>query len=101
MEKNTTPLVDEHLQRLQDMTETGTDDFFFTRLKARMDREQTAMTWSLPFKPVWAVASLALLLAVNGYILSQQAKTKKQQGGNNTSIQQFAESYDQSISSSY
>lgn len=101
MEKNTTPLVDEHLRSMQGMTETGTDEFFFTRLKARMEREHNSAGWSLPLKPVWAVATLALLLAVNGFMLSQQVKTKKQQAPNTASIQRFAESYDQSLSSSY
>lgn len=99
MEKKSTPSVDEHLQTLQGMQEVGTDDFFYTRLKARMEKEKPQQGWSFPLKPVWVVGTLALLLAVNGFMLSQQAKTKSTTS--TSSLQNFAQSYDQTISSSY
>lgn len=101
MERNTTPLVDEHLQTVQGMQEAGTDDFFYTRLKARMQKEQAEQGWGFPLKPVWVVGTLALLLAVNGFMLSQQSGPKKNSVTGTSSIERFAESYDQSISSSY
>ena len=99
MERKSTSLVDEHLQTLQGMQEAGTDDFFYTRLKARMEKENSQPGWSFPLKPVWVVGTLALLLAVNGFMLSQQFKTKSTSSA--SSLQRFAESYDQSFSSSY
>ncbi len=99
MEKKSTPLVDEHLQSIAGMQEVGTDDFFYTRLKARMEKENSQPGWSFPLKPVWVVGTLALLLAVNGFMLSQQHKTKAKT--TTSSLQSFAESYDQTISSSY
>jgi hypothetical protein len=102
MKKFSTPLVDEHLQSFQGMKETGTDDFFYTRLKERMEKDKPQQGWSFPLKPVWIVGTLALLLAVNGFILSQQFKTKqKKSTASSSSLQNFAESYDQAISSSY
>ncbi|MDZ4809250.1 MAG: hypothetical protein SGI96_13425 [Bacteroidota bacterium] len=102
MEKKSTPLVDEHLQSIVRMQEAGTDDFFYTRLKARMQKEQPQQGWSFPLKPVWVVGTLALLLAVNGFMLSKQFKAKKSTTTTaSSSLQNFAESYDQSISSSY
>jgi hypothetical protein len=102
MERNFTPLVDEHLQHMQGMQEVGTDDFFYTRLMARMESEKPDKSWNLPLKPVWVVGSLALLLAMNGFMLVQQSKTKRTNVVVSTSsLQNFAESYDQSISSSY
>ena len=105
MKKRATPLVDEHLQAFNGMQEAGTNDFFYTRLKARMltrGADKTLQGWSLPLKPVWVLGTLTLLLTVNGYMLSRQAKTKP---GMSTataySLQNFAESYDQAISSSY
>ena len=101
MEKQT-PLVDEHLQAMQQMQEAATDDFFYTRLKARMQNEKAVEGWSFPLKPMWVVGTLALLLAVNGFMLSQQFKTKQQAATNSSStLQGFAESYDQTISSNY
>jgi len=99
MKKKSTPLVDEHLQSLQGMQEVGTDDFFYTRLKARMDKAQQG--WSFPLKPAWVVGSLVLLLAVNGFMLSQKFKAGKTQKSTSSTLQSFAESYDQTIVSSY
>ncbi|MDZ4796242.1 MAG: hypothetical protein SGI83_18350 [Bacteroidota bacterium] len=109
MEKNSTLLVDEHLQSILGMREAGTDDFFYTRLKARMlarqsggEKEKPEQGWNFPLKPVWVVGALALLLAVNGFMLSNQFKGKKSTAtAAASSLQNFAESYDQSISSSY
>ena len=102
MEKKSTPLVDEHLQSIARIQEVGTDDFFYTRLKARIEKEKSQQGWSFPLKPVWVVGILALLLAVNGFMLFQQFKTKeKKSTASTSSLQSFAESYDQTISSSY
>ena len=109
MKQKSTPLVDEHLQVFTDMKETGTDDFFYTRLKARMLARQSAGEtetgqegWRFPLKPVWIVGTLALLLAVNGFMLSQQFKTATTKENTVSSpLQNFAASYDQTISSSY
>lgn len=100
MEKNFTPLVDDHLQSIQGIQETGTDDFFYTRLKARMEKDKPQQGWNFPLKPVWIVGTLALLLAVNGFMLANQSKVKKTTSVVSTSsLQNFAQAYDQSISS--
>ena len=79
MKKNSTPLVDEHLQSLKGMQEAGTDEFFYTRLKARMEKNKLEQGWSFPLKPAWVIGSLVLLLAVNGFMLSQRFKAAKTQ----------------------
>ena len=107
MKKNSTPLVDEHLQSIQGMQEVGTDDFFYTRLKAKMlarqsgdEKEQSVKGWAFSLKPVWVVGTLVLLLALNGFMLVNQSTTKETTSTVSTfSLQNFAESYDQSISS--
>lgn len=102
MKKKSTPLVDEHLQSFMGMQEAITDDFFYTRLKARMQKEKSQPGWNFPLKPVWILSTLVFLLAVNSFILSQQFKTKATTSTvSATSLQSFAESYDQTISSSY
>jgi len=100
MEKNTTPLVDEHLDYLRGMQEVTTDDFFYTRLKARMERQEP-QGWGFSLKPVWVIGGLFLLLAVNGFMLTQRAGSKKQGTTATPTLQSFAQSYDQVISSSY
>lgn len=99
MKKKSTLLVEDHLQSLHEMKEAVTDDFFYTRLKARMESEASKQGWNLPLKPVWVVGSLALLLAVNIFMLSQQNTTKETTA--TSSLQIFAQSYDQAIASSY
>lgn len=102
MEKKSTPLVDEHLQNFEGMQEAVTDDFFYTRLKARMQKEKSQPGWVFSLKPVWIVSALALLLVVNSFMLSQQFKNKETKStASASSLQSFAESYDQIISSSY
>jgi hypothetical protein len=101
MKKKSTSLLDEHLQSLDGMKEAGTDDFFYTRLRARMQRELVRDNWSFPLKPVWIVGTMTLLLAINVFMLSQQLKVKSTTSAAGSSLQGFAESYDQAISSSY
>lgn len=96
MDKNFSPLVDEHLQSLQGMQETGTDDFFYTRLMARMERKENSPAWNFPLKPVWLAGALTILLFINGLMLVQQSQGKKKTSV--SSIQDVASSYDQSIS---
>jgi steroid 5-alpha reductase family enzyme len=98
MKKNTTPLVDEHLQSLAGMQEIGTDDFFYTRLRARMEKEEQPV-WRFPLKPVWAIAALFALLLANGTMLLQDNKPKATTEADG--IQGFAASYNLSVSSPY
>ena len=90
MKKMDTLLVEEHLQSLQGIKETGTDDFFYTRLKARMESALEEEGWSFPLKPVWVIGSMALLLAVNIFMLSQQFKSKKNSKQSSATVQGFA-----------
>lgn len=98
MKNKSTPLVDEHLQRMQGMQEVGTDDFFYTRLKARMENNLAGGAWNFPLRPVWVVGTMAALLIANVFMLSQRYKSKQTTTTTTFSIQSFAESYDQSIS---
>lgn len=96
MKRNSTSLVDEHLQSLQEIQEVGTDEFFYTRLRARMEGQESN-GWNLPMRPVWVIGTLALLLVLNGFMLQSNFKSKKQSENSSSSIQKFAEAYDQDI----
>ncbi len=98
MNKQPTPLVEEHLQALQGMREAETDPFFYTRLKARMDNPQQP-GWVFPLKPAWLIAPLALLLAVNGWMLVQRSKNREAATTTVATLQQFAASYNLEVSS--
>jgi hypothetical protein len=99
MKNKSTPLVDEHLKSLQGMQDIGTDDFFYTRLRARMEKYSAGNGWHFTFKPVWVVGTMAFLLIINVFILSQQSKSKQTTIPTNSSLQSFARSYDQAIPS--
>jgi hypothetical protein len=101
MKKIDTPLVDEHLESLRAMQEVGTDAFFYTRLKARMEKRGEVAGWNFPLKPVWVLSSMALLFTINVFMLLQQFKTSHSQFRSSATVQSFAEQYDQTISSSY
>lgn len=100
MKNKATPLVDEYLQSLQGLQATGTDDFFYTRLRARMDKRISNQSWALPFKPALLIGTLSILLILNGLILASQFNNKKTNSAEKSSIQKFAESYDL-VASSY
>ena len=100
MKNTTTPLVDDHLRSVEDLKEVATDEFFYTRLKARMQRDSTR-AWSFPLRPAWVIGTLMVLLAANGYMLSQRKSTTGNSFSASQSLQNFAASYDQTITSSY
>ena len=99
MKNKSTPLVDEHLQSLLGMEEVGTDDFFYTRLKARMGKNHADKGWNFPLKPVWVVSTMLLLLVINVFMLSQQGRSKQTPIPGHASLQSFTQSYDQAIPS--
>lgn len=101
MDKHYLPLVDAHLQSLQGMQEAITDDFFYTRLMARMERNNPEKSWNFPLKPVWVVGALFVLLAINGFMLLQESRSaiNSTYAAEASPLQHFASSYDQSIPS--
>jgi hypothetical protein len=101
MNKKSTPLVDEHLQSIIGIQEAQTDNFFYTRLRARMEENTPGQEWKLPLKPAWIVGGLTLLLTVNGFMLAHQQAKKNSDPVVSSSLQSFAEAYDQTIVSSY
>lgn len=93
-----TPLVDEHLQAVEGMKEAETDEFFYTRLKARMER---AIEPGFPLRPAWLVAILAVFLLVNTLVVSQEIKTSKTTNTESSGFQNFASSYNLTVSTPY
>ena len=99
MKTKFTPLVDEHLQSLQGMQEVSTDDFFYTRLKSRMEKNLPQQGWGFPLKPVWVIGTLVLLLMTNAVMLTQQWNPKKSTNAisPSSSLQNFAEEFNLGI----
>jgi hypothetical protein len=99
MQQKNNLLVDDHLLSLKNMKETETDAFFYTRLKARMERENNSGQWNFPLKPIWVIGAMSFLLLLNVLMITAKNKTTKTQMEDTSSIKNFAASYDQSISS--
>ena len=105
MKQKQTGLVDEHLETLKGMQEAVTDDFFYARLKAKMKAREQEMVplfqtkGKFILKPVWVIGLLIVLLGLNGYMLTQQTRTKSETSSTASTLSGFAQSYDQTINS--
>ena len=99
MKKNNNLLVEEHLRSLNEMKEAETDAFFYTRLKARMERQNGVADWNFPLKPIWIIGTMSFLLLINVWMINLKNKTSTIQTEDTHSINSFAASYDQSTSS--
>jgi len=101
MKKNRpTPLADEYINSLQGIQQVETDPFFYTRLKARMEKDiNTDRGFSL--KPAWLVSLLAIFVVINSYFLITQAQFSKETSSQSTPLQKFATEYDLSVSTPY
>jgi hypothetical protein len=101
MENKATPLVDDYLQNLYEMQPAATDEFFYTRLKARMEKDTAAVNWGLPLKPVWVIGMLTVLLAVNALMFVSKPVKQVDTSAEPLSLQAFAESYDLTVTPRY
>jgi hypothetical protein len=96
MKKDANEILEQHLSVLSNMEEIGPNAFFYTRLKARMEKENASNSWEFPLKPVWVISILIMLLALNGVLVVQELKSSKT--NTDKGIQALAASYDQVIS---
>ena len=90
MEKKSTntPLVDEHLKSLEGMKEAETNEFFYSRLKAKMISRQ----WNEKISLHWVYATVTvmlLILMVNIFAWRNVSVSNK----SNSSIQQLVQEY--------
>ncbi len=100
MKKNSNSVLEEHLQILDEMQEVGTDYFFYTRLRARMEAKNADGAWGFRLRPSLAIPALTILLVLNGFLLFHSTQNKGKQD-NAYSIQRFAADYNQSIETIY
>lgn len=97
MDKNR--LLEEHLQILNQLKEVETDQFFFTRLKAKMEAKNAKPSWLLPVKPVWVLGTLIVFVVLNSFVLTQV--WNEQRSVKTGTIQDFASTYGQTIATPY
>ena len=81
--------IEEALNSLDGCKRATAPDFFYTRLRARMERELTKKTsrnWVL--RPVYIVSALFLVLAINVFVLLSGQNETTAAADNNESFQQ-------------
>ncbi len=92
-------IVDEHLESIDSSRQPSTDDFFYTRLKAKMERGYD--TAPLLMRPSWVVAGLTLLLALNIFMLSNRSANNSGADYGSSSQEKFEKDYGFTISTTY
>ena len=98
--KNNNDLVNDYLQSIDADQQPGAGDFFYTRLKARMEREKHQGSYVLPAKPAWIIAGLAMLLLLNVFILGKSGSAKMETGSQ-SGLENFGTTYGLIISTNY
>ncbi len=86
--------TDEVLNSLDGIQRATTPDFFYTRLKARMEKDmEPAAPKSWIFRPVYAVAALLLVLIINAAVIFKNSETKSGSNPEIESLQSIAAEY--------
>ena len=92
--------ADEQLENdltiISNMKEVGAPDFFYTRLRVRMENEQRSNEVAFSIKPVLVICALSLFLFINSLLIGNSAKLVNT--NMNQDIEAFAASYDQTFS---
>jgi hypothetical protein len=86
--------IEEILGSLDASQRASAPDYFYTRLKARMEKEQgkeARNSWIL--RPAYAFAALVLLLAVNAIIILQREEKVDNSTADNETVQSVAAEY--------
>ena len=95
-----TPLADNYLKLAESLPQQETEDFFYTRLRARMEKTVENKTgWNFSLRPALLIGLLALLLFMNGFLFTRQDKSQPETSG--SELQTFATSYDLTITTPY
>jgi len=80
---------------ISNLKEVGAPDFFYTRLKARMDKENLSNELAGPFQPIIVICALTLLLFINSLLLKSDSNIVNT--NSSQEMEAFAASYDQTI----
>ncbi len=98
-ERTDQDFLKEYLSILPAIPQYETDAFFYTRLKARMERELSGSEWLFAPAARWVFGSLAILLMLNLFLLkpgrSEEASMQV------STLRDFALSYEQTVTTIY
>ena len=86
---------EQDLNIVSNLKEVSAPDFFYTRLKARMEKEAKLEQFEGPLKPIAVICILTLFLFINSLIMEKESTVVN--SSSNKDIEAFAASYDQII----
>ncbi len=105
--KNIHTQVSDTLQSIDTISQAEMPPFFYTRLLARLEKQQAPNWWQLLFisltKPVFAVVTLLLFVVLNITAITITLKNKQHSSTTveSTTMQGFAQEYNLSVSTVY
>jgi hypothetical protein len=92
-------ILNKHLEAVENIKKIETSPFFYTRLKAKMEQENETLFLNWNIKTTWAIASLAMLVCINSYMLFNQKNEKENTAFAKPTIENFATAYNLNITS--
>ena len=81
---------------ISNLKEVGAPNFFYTRLKARMEKENLSNELASTFQPIIVICALTLFLFMNSLLLKNDSNIVNT--NSSQEMEAFAASYDQTIS---
>ncbi len=98
---NTHQELEKYLAQIEFSHQPEAGDYFYTRLKARMEKENNSASWQFPFRPSWIISGLCVLLLINVLLLGNVHTAKKGLPAEKTSLETLGQAYDFTISTPY
>jgi len=92
-----TPLTDEYLMSIEGMKEAEASPFFYTKLKARMEKKTEEKVWIFQLKPAYIITMLIVFLSINCVVVINQVQSKKAET-TSSALKSFANSYNLTVS---
>ncbi len=103
--KNLPEKIEATIQSLNGIQRVAPMPFFYTRLRARMEKEKNTapISWMPLGKPVWLIATLFVFLVLNAIMIKQSsnAKNKQLSASETPSLQSFASEFELNNTSNY
>jgi len=87
---------EQEMNIISNLKEVGAPTFFYTRLKARMDKENLSNELAGPFQPIIVICALTLLLFINSLLLKSDSNIVNT--NSSQEMEAFAAYYNQTIS---
>ena len=96
MDNNRNKQVDEILGSLDGSQRAAVPDFFYTRLKARMEKgleQGQSLNKSWLLRPAFAITALAVVLLINAFVILKDDATKDNSTNEVETLQSIAAEY--------